>query len=114
MDAEKMDALAAELARTVAQLRKDLEPVFNSLAEAFSSIAAILNENMKQISAAWQQNPTWEFVLAYAWACEARPRWVRRLNRTKKARTRKKYQDRILRDYRNRDDKNGGLTWPGN
>ena len=99
-DNEKLDAVAAELNRITAQLSETLVPFFNSLCEILSHAAAVLAENMAQISAAWRQDPSWEFVLAYAWACGAKPRWVIILNRTKKQRTRKKYQDRILRAYR--------------
>ena len=107
MDSEKMDALGAELARITADLKTALEPVFAQIAAAVGLMTAALSESLSQISAAWQQNPSWEFVLAYAWACEAQPKWVNILNHTKKNRTRKKYQDRILRAYRNRDDVKG-------
>lgn len=100
MDSEKVDALGVELARITADLRAALEPAFTQIAAAVGQMAAALSENMATISAAWRQNPSWEFIIAYAWACEARPKWVRILNRTKKERTRKKYQDRILRAYR--------------
>ena len=104
MDTEKVVDLgaewAAEMARLSEQLLQALDPIWTQLSETFRQIAAALSENMATISAAWLQNPSWEFVIAYAWACEARPKWVRILNRTKKERTRKKYQDRILRAYR--------------
>lgn len=48
-----------------------------------------------------------EFLLAYCWAKEAHPEWVVILNRTKKKRIRKKYQDRILREYKKEGMKNG-------
>ena len=38
-------------------------------------------------------------VIAYAWAKEKHPEWVRILNRTKKKRIRKKYHDRIMRAF---------------
>lgn len=107
MYAEKVDAAAAELARCTAQIMEDLAPVWARLKEIVEQAAATLSESLKQVSAQWWSDPSMEFVLAYAWACEARPEWVRRLNCTKKARTRKKYQDRILRDYRARGDKKG-------
>jgi hypothetical protein len=107
MDSEKVDALGVELARITADLRAALEPAFTQIAAAVGQMTAVLSESLSQISAAWQQNPSWEFVLAYAWACETQPKWVNILNRTKKDRTRKKYQDRILRAYRNRDDVKG-------
>ena len=103
MDSEKMDTLGAELARISADLRTALEPALTQIAAVVGQMATVLRENMAQISAAWQQDPSLEFVLAYAWACGAQPKWVNVLNHTKKDRTRKKYQDRILRAYRNRD-----------
>ena len=48
-----------------------------------------------------------EFLRAYCWAKEAHPEWVVILNRTKKKRIRKKYQDRILREYKKEGMKNG-------
>ncbi len=102
MDSEKMDPLGAELAKITANHCVAWELAFAKIAAAVGQMAAILGEYLEQISAALRQYGSWEFVLAYAWACEARPKWVKVLNRTKKGRTRKKYQDRILRAYRNR------------
>lgn len=104
MTTEEKDPLEVEVARIVAQLYETVTPFFNQIAEAIGQMAAILADNWAQIVAAWSQVPTMEFVLAYAWACGARPEWVTRLNRTKKKRTRKKYQDRILRAYLNREE----------
>ena len=41
-----------------------------------------------------------EFSTAFRWAETAHPEWVRIYRRTKKRRTRKKYQDRIMRTWR--------------
>lgn len=107
MDSKKMDSLEVELARITADLRAALEPVSARIAASIEQLAAILRENLASISAAWRLDPSLEFVLAYVWACGAQPKWVNVLNHTKKDRTRKKYQDRILRAYRNRDDEKG-------
>lgn len=104
MDTEKVDLAAEELRLFADRLSEALVPVWSSLTETLGRLAADLTENLAQINQAWRQNPAWEFVLAYAWACGARPKWVRILNRTKKHRTRKKYQDRILRAYRKREE----------
>lgn len=55
-----------------------------------------------------------EFLLAYRWAKEVHPEWVVILNRTKKKRIRKKYQDRILREYKKEVLKNGKAQKAGN
>lgn len=41
-----------------------------------------------------------EFVNALCWAIVSRPKYLRIYNRTKKRRTRKKYYDKIVREYR--------------
>ena len=38
--------------------------------------------------------------LAYTWAENANPEWIKILRRTKKKRIRKKYHDRIMRGFR--------------
>lgn len=64
--------------------------------------AAFVLRVWEGLSDAWdtfKNSEAWTFILAYRWACVSRPEWVKILNRTKKGRTRKKYQDKILRAY---------------
>lgn len=56
--------------------------------------AAVATLNLKP----WQEVCTW--YLAYNWAKQARPKWVAIMERTKKRRVRKKYRNRILREYK--------------
>lgn len=41
-----------------------------------------------------------ERILSHIWACGNKPEWVHIMNRTKRKRIKKKYADRILREYR--------------
>ena len=41
-----------------------------------------------------------ERFLSHIWACGNKPEWVHIMNRTKRKRIKKKYADRILREYR--------------
>lgn len=82
-----------------------LVEVWGPLVDAFNELARQLGEAVSLVAQTWD---TWvvdnqlEFILAHTWASGAHPEWVAHLNHTKKKRTRKKYQDRILRAYRAR------------
>lgn len=111
-----------ELPKVIPAVVKAPEPVEMSaepiappdVAALLAGIAEGLNQIMPPIIEAWQKlceaiRSTWDavvvdcpdisFICAYAWATVHHPEWVNRLNRTKKRRTRKKYQDRIMRAY---------------
>ena len=82
----------------------DLEPVrkaFAALAEAAGQVvrtmASWLTSAAQILATNWGDNIL--RAQAYCWAKTAHPEWVGILNRTKKRRTRKKYQDRIMRGY---------------
>lgn len=84
----------------VVQFQEAVANLRVALVESFRPVvdwATKLVETLAGVFTTWSQN--FVFVRAYAWATQARPEWVRILNRTKKQRTRKKYQDRILRAY---------------
>lgn len=60
-------------------------------------VQACANEYYSRVIGPMRDFCTW--FAAYTWAETAHPEWVGILNRTKKRRTRKKYQDRIMRGY---------------
>lgn len=67
--------------------------------EAFADIRRKLAESIPTMCNALYEMVGGTWFCAYAWATVHRPKWVNILNRTKKRRTRKKYQDRIMRAY---------------
>lgn len=102
MTIESTQMATQRAAETLQEL--DLEPTrkaFAALAEAagqvVKAVAAWLTSAAQILTTAWGDNLQW--ALAYNWAKAAHPEWVGILNRTKKRRTRKKYQDRIMRAY---------------
>lgn len=98
LDAELRKLVADEIAAQ--QFREAVANLRDALVESFRPVvdaAAKLCDALVGVFAAWTENLV--FLRAYAWAKQARPEWVRILHRTKKQRTRKKYQDKILRAY---------------
>lgn len=84
----------------VAKFNESVSKLREALVEAFQPIvewAAELTTKLSVMFTTWHESCI--FVVAYFWARDAHPEWVKILNRTKKKRTRKKYQDRILRAY---------------
>jgi len=67
--------------------------------EAAKQAASAIAEMIRALADDMPQLLDVDSVCAYAWAQETHPQWVAILNRTKKKRTRKKYQDRIWREY---------------
>lgn len=89
------EVAVAQFQEAVAKLKAELLEAFKPVVEA----ARYMIESLCDIWSTFRSSEGWTYILAYCWACGARPEWVRILNRTKKGRTRKKYQDRILRAY---------------
>ena len=83
----------AEFNIAVSNLREAVVEAFQPIVDQMANLATKLSD----LFTAWNENCV--FIKAYFWACNAHPEWVKILNRTKKKRTRKKYQDRILRAY---------------
>ena len=81
-------------------MMEKLNEAFRNFGEAAGKVIKALMEILPSIFDT-------EIILAYHWAKEAHPEWVVILNRTKKKRIRKKYQDRILREYKKEGLKNG-------
>lgn len=100
---EEKDPAREALEQYATQLGRTLAPVFAEIKRIMETVASALAEVIAQVVNTWEALADWEFVLAYVWAQQAHPKWVAILNRTKKKRTRKKYQDRILRAYRERE-----------
>lgn len=74
-----------------AKLTEALQPVIETFTEIWRTLTGAVTE--------LGGSDTFIWLRAYVWACEAHPKWVNILNRTKKRRIRKKYQDRIMRAY---------------
>jgi len=85
-----IDAMAMGLGISLAAITETFRRVAASLAPAFRAIGGRLIELQK-----------WETIFAAALeaAKVERPKWATIYNRTKKARIRKKYKNRILRWY---------------
>lgn len=77
------------------------------LNEALRNFGQAAGQVIKALSEILSSICDTEFLIAYRWAKETHPEWVAILNRTKKKRIRKKYQDRILREYKKEVLKNG-------
>lgn len=88
-----------DVAKALSELGKDLDVILQPVIEAWQKIW----DEVKQVWDALVDCTDLTFVRAYAWAAVQHPEWVRILNRTKKRRTRKKYQDRIMRAYQKED-----------
>ena len=70
-----------------------ISQVFRDLADAVAVVG-------KSFAGLWDAiNQTIGRAAAVKWAETAKPEWVRIMRRTKKRRTRKKYMDRIVREY---------------
>lgn len=99
---EQIATIAENAARGFDKLRdalsEALQPVIESAKEIFKNVSEML------MSYYWQD---YEWQMAQLWAYGARPEWMRIYNRTKKRRTRKKYHDKILREYRKEKADNG-------
>lgn len=89
--------LLAKWNEAVVELGRALAEALRPAIEVFGEIARIAAEAVPAICDGLSNVSIW--LCAYSWACEAHPEWVNILNRTKKRRTRKKYQDRIMRAY---------------
>lgn len=86
----------------VQQFQEAVVKLKAELLEAFKPVVEAARNMIEALCDVWsnfQGSEACTYILAYCWACGHRPEWVRILNRTKKGRTRKKYQDRILRAY---------------
>lgn len=81
-----------DLTQAIKAFGVSVADMVKSLGELIQAIVAALDMTALQNLLAW--------YLAYNWAKQARPKWVAIMNRTKKRRTRKKYRDRILREYK--------------
>lgn len=92
---EQIAIIAERAARGFDRLRDALIASVQPVAEAMKEIFQFVAELYIPYALA---NEEWE--KAYLWAIAHRPKWVRIYNRTKKRRTRKKYRDKILREYR--------------
>lgn len=90
------------LNRKGVQKLEKLNEAFRDVGNALGELAKAVGNAIKAIAESLYARFDTEFCLAYLWAKEAHPEWVTILNRTKKKRIRKKYQDRILREYRKR------------
>lgn len=74
-------------------LRRSIDAIMPVLQE----IATAAGEIVGKLSPAYAKLALLQ--AAYAWAIDEHPEWVRIMNRTKKRRTAKKYNDRIVRAY---------------
>lgn len=74
-------------------------PLWDAIVESARAVGEAMAAAAEPLLGGLKHSPEWVFILAYIWACDAHPKWVNVLNHTKKRRTRKKYQDRILRAY---------------
>lgn len=77
------------------------------LTEALRNFGEAAGKAIKALAETLSSICDTEFLCAYRWAKEVHPEWVVILNRTKKNRIIKKYQDRILREYKKEGLKNG-------
>lgn len=80
------------------------------LNEALRDFAEATGKVIKALAEVLSSIVDTEFLVAYRWAKKAHPEWVAILNRTKKKRIRKKYQDRILREYKKKEGPKNGQT----
>ncbi len=89
-------------------VRANLEPVMESLCrltkEVVEKIAPVIRE-MGRLYARYAERLC-EEGQAYTWAKGNRPKWAHMAKHGRSARIRKKYKDRILREYR-KDNTNG-------
>ena len=91
--------LAEEQMKPFKELSEALTETIQPIIDAFAELYRRLVETMPTWCEALYEMDGGEWLSAYVWACKEHPKWVNILNRTKKSRTRKKYQDRILRAY---------------
>lgn len=99
---EKLQALREQCAAAVATLNPTLEDLANSIASALVPAIEAAKRVYDEISATLAPFilVDYEWEKAQLWAYANRPEWLRIYNRTKKRRTRKKYYDKIVREYR--------------
>ena len=71
------------------RVTESIKSVADSLTQFFDSVANWLGSIV----------PVAVELLAYSKAQNEHPEWVKRANRSKKKRIRKKYHDRIMREY---------------
>lgn len=92
--AEKAQQAFAAMGTTLQELTAAFRKVGHAVVQAYREMAdaALLIIESNREAFMWK--------LAYTWACTAQPEWVTIYHRTKKYRIRKKYYDRIMREYR--------------
>lgn len=81
---------------------ENLDEALREFGNAIGNLAKAIGKVIKELAKNLQLDFDIEFLLAYNWAKKEHPEWVTILNRTKKKRIRKKYQDWILREYKKR------------
>lgn len=98
---------------TVEQLQKEAEAcgydfsalwqaagkIAEAFREAVEAVVPIINDAFSGLAAAFASVKFDTWLLAVIWAEDAHPEWLAIYYRTKKARIRKKYRDRIMREY---------------
>ena len=82
----------------------ELEKVGDALKEVTEAYGRLFAEISKQVAAvaagiARLASEATRWHVAYEWASETHPQWVKIMQRTKKRRVWKKYHNRILREY---------------
>ncbi len=87
---------------TVQAWAQDCEKIgvaVKAIADAFIATGEALVKTLQQINAEGYLENMVSQVAAYNAAAAAHPDWVHRANHAKKKRIRKKYHDRIMREY---------------
>lgn len=100
MNLEAAHDLITALANAGAKLAQGFRAAVEAMTPALEIVGQCLREAVKTISASWWcLNYGYKHAIAYKWAEAVHPEWVKIMRRTKKCRIRKKYADRIWREY---------------
>lgn len=81
-----------------AQIARGFRVAVEKVIPAWEAIGQTLRASLGEILQMWNGLKA-EHVVAYKWAERVHPEWVKIMRRTKKCRIRKKYADRIWREY---------------
>lgn len=81
-----------------AQIARDFRAAVEKMIPVWEEIGLTLRVSLGEIFQMWNGLKA-EHVVAYKWAERVHPEWVKIMRRTKKRRIRKKYADRIWREY---------------
>lgn len=96
---EQMQEIGAVCECDFSALRDALYKMAEGMTEAVTAAAQIITDAFSGLAAAFASVKLDQETLAMIWAEDAHPEWTAIYYRTKKARIRKKYRDRIVREY---------------